>query len=136
MSSHDLPHPPFMDEAMSRKSLVSALCAIGAVAIMTGFALPGQPDGANVYNDFGCSIAGSPIGAPDMFSTNTHAVVTRSGNTQFKCTAEIAAGFEPSSAVRIVGLGCSTQGGFAPESVNIYTPGGKAHLICNINRGK
>ena len=113
-----------------------AFVGVLALAVFLGWAVTPvahSQNSANVYKDFNCGISLAPIGGGFIFTSDTHAVVTPSGNVQFKCTGDIPPGQAPSQAVRVVGIGCFTQGGYTPDSVNLYTPSGKAELTCNIN---
>ena len=118
-----------------RISLAVTTVAVLAICLFVGTPVTptANASGANVYRDFACGISLAPIGGGFIITSDTHAVVTPTGNTQFKCTGDIPPGLEPPTTVRVVGLGCFTQGGFTPDSVNLYTPGGKAQLTCNIN---
>jgi len=103
------------------------------VMVMVAVATAPQPEPANVIKDFGCMISLAPLGGGAVFTTDSHAVVTKDGNTQFKCTGEIPEHLIPDKAMKVDGLGCMTQGGFTPASSNLYTPSGKAQLTCKIN---
>ena len=66
-----------------------------AVVLLVSGAQPAKASAANVFNDFGCLISLAPIGGDLVGTSETHAVVTSSGNVQFKCTTDIPAGLEP-----------------------------------------
>ena len=116
-----------------RTYLVSG--GVVALAVLLGSVVTpvAQSSGANVIDDFGCAITLAPIGGPGVYTVDSHAVITPSGNVQFNCTGAIPPELAPRRAVRVVGLGCGTQGGFTWDSVNLYTPSGIAHLTCRIN---
>jgi hypothetical protein len=111
---------------------------IAAVAVADSFSRIGgavNAAGANVIDDFACSIALWPVGGFIIAADESHAVQSSSGNVQFKCQGTIPDELRPARSVKAVGLGCLTQFGYTQDSVNHYTPGGQATLICNINPG-
>lgn len=89
--------------------------------------------GATVVDEFGCYISpldsGLPIG---LYTTNSHAVVTPSGNTILKCHFDIPDDFRPSSTMRHSGFPCSTYMGVTVDSRSVTTRGGKVMLDCKI----
>ena len=90
--------------------------------------------GADVFKEFECWIFLSPIGRSSyVVSYDTHQVVTPSGNTIMKCTADIPAGYAPSKLVVSNGGLCRTHRGATTTSMRkVFTPSGKAHLTCQI----
>ena len=110
-----------------------ALIGVATLAFQPNVSLDG--DGANVVRDFSCGISLVPLGVFASVSTSdTHTTTTPSGNTQFKCTADLPDGVAPPSKRLLVrDIGCLTLDGYTATSRNSYTPSGKVELICTIN---
>jgi hypothetical protein len=87
-----------------------------------------------VIEEFGCALTAGDSGLlVDLFTDDTtHAVVTPSGNSLLQCHFDIPEGFEPDRTIKNNGFGCSTFLGVTNDSQSIATPGGKAHLRCEV----
>ena len=111
-----------------------AIAALGVAGFMLFAAGSASADGATVIDEFGCSLlaADSGLGA-NLFTDDSHAVVTPSGNTLLSCSFEIPDGLEPSRALKNDGFLCSTFLGATNDSMVVSTPGGNARLTCHIN---
>ena len=68
--------------------------------------------GATVFNDFPCLLFTPDVPPGFLVTTDSHAVVTPSGNATLVCHGQLPVG--PPSAVVIEDLGCLTQGGGLP----------------------
>lgn len=89
--------------------------------------------GATVIDEFGCYISPSDSGLPiGLYTTDSHAVVTPSGNTILKCHFEIPEDFKPSSTMTHTGFPCGTYLGVTLDSHSVTTRGGKVMLDCKI----
>lgn len=93
-----------------------------------------QGNGATVVREFGCFLASQDSGLPiDIFTDEkTHSVSTPSGNSVLKCHFVVPEGFEPQSAINRAGFPCGTFLGLTFDSKSVVTPGGKAHLTCQV----
>lgn len=83
-------------------------------------------EGANVIKEFGCTEGGNP-GAPALFTTQTQAVITPSGDTKLTCRFE---GPPVEETVSLRDVPCFTFLGFATNSTFVYTKSGEAILTC------
>jgi hypothetical protein len=111
-----------------------ALTATFALVLALSGSFSATGTAANVLHDeFTCGISLGPIGGGGISTSDVHSTVTGNGNTIFKCTGEIPEALLPASAVIVNGLGCSTYAGFTNNVTNLYTPSGKAQLICQVN---
>ena len=90
-------------------------------------------NGATVVDEFGCFIAPQDSGLPiGLFTTDSHAVTTPSGNTILKCHFDIPDDFKPSATMTHTGFPCSTFLGLTLDSHSVTTKGGKVMLDCKI----
>lgn len=132
---------------MRRFKLVGivALAGIVGVTLFLGIPLLGsnagvshaQGQGATVIKDFSCIIIPADwYGSSTLVTTDTHSVVTKSGNTAMYCKFDIPAGMEPAKAVKITGFNCGTYLGMTQDSMSVSTPGGKVMLRCLIKHNK
>jgi hypothetical protein len=84
--------------------------------------------GANVIKEFVCFEGGNP-GAPALSTTQTHAVITPSGNTKLTCHFE---GPPVKRTVNLKDVPCGTFLGPATNSHFVYTKSGHATLTCQV----
>lgn len=105
---------------------IALLCAQGAE--------PAMALGAATIDQFRCLLPASASGLRFNLVTNgkTHHVATPSGGATLQCHFEIPAGLEPEQTVRIQGFRCQTFRGTTYDSQSVATPGGQAHLRCQI----
>lgn len=88
---------------------------------------------ATVIDEFGCSILASDSGLPiNLYTTDTHAVITPSGNTLLKCHFDIPAEYIPTNTMRHSGFPCGTYLGLTTDSFSVTTRGGKVMLDCKV----
>ena len=127
---------------MRRFRLVALIAVAGIVAVALFFGMPllgsnaavTHAQGATVITDFSCQIVQADwSGSITLFTTDTHSVVTPSGNTAMYCKFDIPAGMEPAKAEKYKGFWCSTYLGSTQDSMSVSTPGGKVMLRCLIN---
>ncbi len=88
---------------------------------------------ATVIKEFGCIITPQASGLPStLFTTDTHSVVTPSGNTVLKCFFDIPEIMMPSSTMRHTGFLCNTYLGLTTNSMAVTNVGGQVALTCQI----
>lgn len=120
---------------MMKKFGLAALVAMVTVFSATvGLAAArASVDGATVINDFGCVIVPADWGGPiPLFTTDTHAVITPSGNSLLSCKFDIPPGLEPDKAFVSDGFTCGTFLGLADNSHAVASPGGNVTLTCQV----
>jgi hypothetical protein len=84
-----------------------------------------QGGGAVVLKDFVCGLG--PAGP----TTNSHAVVTPSGNANLSCHGSTAVG--PPETLVLKGVPCGTPGGVTTDSHFVWTKSGQANLTCHFH---
>jgi hypothetical protein len=107
--------------------LAALVASIGvAAAAATAPADPGN--GAVVINDLGCFVFLPPVSGT---TTDSHTVVTPSGNTVLICHFDLA---NPTGqALVFENFGCSTLIGGTNDSKFVLSASGKGTLTCHIN---
>jgi hypothetical protein len=120
-----------------QKTALGALAIVGALAVLMAGALQTAADpggGATVIQDFGCQIIPPDWGGPiTLYTTDTQAVITPSGNTKLTCHFDIPSGLEPKKANVEKDFRCGTFLGTTTDSQAVATPGGNVKLTCVIN---
>jgi hypothetical protein len=115
-----------------RRLILLVAVALVMTAMVAASALPvaAQGEGATVIHEGGCALGEPEV--PNLFTNDSHAVITPSGNTMLICHFE-----GPPIAETTVGEGflCGTYLGATTESRYVYTKGGNATLTCRINPG-
>ena len=107
---------------------------VAAALLCTQGAGPAMALGAATIDEFRCSLPGSASGLRTTLVTRgrTHQVATPRGGAMLQCHFQIPAGFEPDQTVRVQGFRCLTFRGATYDSQSVATPGGQAHLRCQI----
>jgi hypothetical protein len=110
------------------------LFAILVAAVWVQAAPPAMALGASSIEEFRCSLPRSVSGLRVDLSTNdqAYAVATPSGQTLLECHFDIPDGYWPDRTFRNEGFRCKTFKGTTYNSAALVTPGGKAHLKCQI----
>jgi hypothetical protein len=120
-----------LEEEQGVKKLIVVLGVAGFMLFAAGSA---SADGATVIDEFGCTLLASDSGlGANLFTDDTHAVITPSGNTLLSCSFDIPDGLEPGRAIKNSGFTCGTFLGVSNDSMVVSSPGGNAHLTCHIN---
>ena len=110
---------------------VLSLVAVGIIVL--ALPVPAVADGATVINDFGCTLTAADAGlSAALHTTESHAVVTPSGNTQLTCHFDVPPAIAPSGTLHHEGFLCGTQGGFTRDSRSV-TNKNEALLVCTIH---
>ena len=88
-----------------------------------------NPQSASIIRDQGCYLFDGDGNL--VHADANHAVITQSGKTTLKCTADVAA---PSSGHAEVqkGFECGTNLGFTTDSHSVVSASGKSTLICRV----
>lgn len=112
--------------------LVASFAALVVAAPMpAAFA---EDEGAAVYQDFRCSLSTVATGLPQkLFTQQSHATKTPSGNSVVVCHFDVPEGLAPSEAIVNEGLVCNTPAGRANKMRVVITPSGEATLTCHVN---
>lgn len=113
--------------AMATASLTVALGGIGGIGASTALAAS-----AEINKDFSCALFD---GNGNLVVTDqSHSVVTQSGNSTLKCSADVT---PPRSgqAAHFSGFGCNTFLGFTNDSRETVSASGKATLTCRVRQG-
>lgn len=112
------------------------LCAALAVTVWAYGAPPAAALGATSIEGSHCTLPRSVSGLRVNLSTDarTRVVATPSGEVVLQCHFDIPAGYEPDRAFKNEGFRCRTFKGTTYNSSALVTPGGKAHLECQIKR--
>lgn len=111
------------------------LAAVGVVFLAQS--APAMALGATSIEEFRCSLPRSVSGLRVNLSSDakTHQVATPSGQTILQCHFDIPEGYRPERAFKNEGFRCRTFRGTTYNSSSLVTPGGKAHLKCQIKQG-
>jgi hypothetical protein len=114
-----------------RVTLAVAICVVGIAAVgAKASADPGNGNGATVINGLSCFVFLPPVSGT---TTDTHTVVTPSGNTVVICHFDIV---NPTGmAIVDTGFGCSTLIGTTNDSKFVLSASGEGTLTCHINGG-
>ena len=118
---------------MKKTVSVLAATAIAMGGIATASITPAaaqSENAATIDKDFGCVLF---EGGYALVTTESHSVITSSGNTKLVCHFDVPEGTEPDTVIKSEGFGCGTFLGFTTDSNAVITPGGKAVLTCEIN---
>jgi hypothetical protein len=115
-----------------RRLLFATLVA----AVWVQDAPPAMALGASSIEEFRCTLPRSVSGLRVDLTTEAQsmAVATPSGATLLQCHFNIPEGYEPDRAFKNEGFRCRTFKGTTYESTSLVTPGGEAHLKCQIKR--
>lgn len=116
-----------------------ALPGLVFVLTLAAFLVSGQEtakaDAAVVVKDIGCGLLDGD--GNFVFTSESHAVSTDSGNSKITCKADVAPSTTAQGAVKWnfanTGLLCSTSFGSTQDWQEVVTPSGKASLVCHIN---
>ena len=105
---------------------------VGAVWVQA--APPAMALGATSIEEFRCSLPRSVSGLRMDLSNSDQAfaVATPSGQTLLECHFDIPEGYRPEQVFKNEGFRCKTFKGTTYNSSALVTPGGKAHLKCQI----
>jgi len=97
---------------------------------------PARALGATSIEEFRCSLPRSVSGLRiDLTTTEqAFAVATPSGQTLLQCHFDVPEGYRPDRAFQNTGFRCKTFKGTTFNSSAVVTPGGKAHLKCQIKQ--
>lgn len=112
-----------------------ALCGVVvALVCLSGVLATADPGGgATVITEFGCVIIPPDWGGPIVLvTTDTHSVVTPSGNSKLTCKFDIPDGLEPAKAEKYNDFWCSTFAGLTTDSQSVVSPGGNITLQCMV----
>jgi hypothetical protein len=91
----------------------------------------GSSNRADLLSGINCRMRQSPTGTPFIFTRDSRAVITSSGEINLVCHAKVEAGsVEPFTQT---GFACSLAGMPATTSHIVWTPSGQGTLTC---RGK
>jgi len=115
-------------KSIARILMLVAVLAGGA--LLSGFT-SGDNNAAGIDKDFGCTVFDGNGNA--YFSNDGISVVNNGGNTLLVCKAKDAPN-DTGMAVRFVGFGCNTYGGFTLESSNLVSADGNVTLRCEIKK--
>ena len=108
--------------------VIAALVCVSGVLVI---AAPGG--GATVIKDAFCQIIPADWGGPmTLFTNDTQAVITPSGNSKLTCHFDIPDGLEPPKAEIYKGFLCSTFLGLTNNSQSVVSPGGNITLQCQV----
>jgi hypothetical protein len=112
----------------------TAVFSFAAGSLCLQWAGPAMALGAATIDEFRCSLPASASGLRANLVTNgrTHQVATPSGGTTLQCHFEIPPSLTPDQTVRVHGFKCLTFRGTTYHSQSVATPGGQAHLRCQI----
>lgn len=122
----------------SLRIVAAASITFGALAMTPTASLAMSDTSALVQKDVGCTAFFPGIVNAVLFTNETIDVSNNGGNTQLTCHFSIPLGFEPAKAMSAQGFNCGvlTKDGFAITSDSRFTatPGGRAHLSCQIKK--
>ena len=112
------------------KKFVIPFVALFVVAIsLVSWRSQSKVEGATVINDQFCLLYNSDQVL--VAGETSHAVITPSGNTTFRCQATVSN--DQGKAVRFDDFLCSTNLGFTTDSHETISANGQATLTCRIN---
>lgn len=116
---------------------VLAAASMLALPVATPAFAQGEP--AQVIKGVGCVLGFAVFGLPGGAVTDQSIDVSNSGgNTQLTCHFDVLPDFAPERAMNASGFACAVieQGGIAitTDSRATITPGGKAHLSCQVKK--
>lgn len=116
-------------------SAVAIFAILGLAVIPAHGASPQKANSATSISQFQCGISAQDSGV-SMFlmTTETHSVMTKSGNTVLTCHFDVPEGASiPSHATVQTGFLCGTWMGPTRNSRAVTTTSGEVHLKCQIN---
>lgn len=110
------------------------LFATLVAAVWVQGASPAMALGATSIEEFRCTLPRSVSGLRVDLSSDerAYAVATPSGATLLQCHFDIPDGYRPEREFKNEGFLCKTFRGMTYDSSSLVTPGGKAHLRCQI----
>jgi hypothetical protein len=117
---------------------VAVLLIVGLAAIPAHGGPEKKVNAATSISEFQCGISAQDSGV-SMFlmTTETHAVMTKSGNTVLSCHFDVPDGASlPVHATVQTGFWCGTHKGMTKISRAVTTPSGQVHLKCQIKANK
>ena len=119
---------------MGRFDVRTLLFAALVAAVWVQGAAPAMALGATSIEEFRCTLPRGVSGLRVDLSTDdrAYAVATPSGETLLQCHFDIPNGYQPDRAFKNEGFRCKTFKGTTFNSSALVTPGGKAHLKCQI----
>ncbi len=107
---------------MKSLTRIGILCGVVvALVCLSGVLATADPGGgATVITEFGCVIVPADWSVSfALFTTDSHSVVTPSGNSKLTCHFEIPDGEAPDRAVRFKDFNCSTFAGLTTNSWSV-----------------
>jgi hypothetical protein len=120
-----------MRRVLSVAVLTATLTAMGGGVAVAQEQVDGSSNRAELLSGISCRMRQSPTGEPHIFTTDSRAVRTSSGEINLVCHAEVPAGsVEPFTQS---GFACNLAGMPATTSHIVWTPSGRGTLTC---RGK
>ncbi len=116
-------------------SAVVALTIVGLAAIPAHGGRSQKAKAATSISEFQCGISAQDSGVSMFLMTSeTHAMMTKSGNTVLTCHFDVPEGVSlPAHATVQTGFWCGTHKGMTKNSRAVTTPSGQVHLKCQIN---
>jgi hypothetical protein len=116
-----------------RLSLLALAVALVTVVSTVPGSLEASSTPATVYSGFGCGLSSALTGlGVNLFTNESHAVQTPSGNTNFNCQFAIPEGYWPTQTAQYRGFMCSTQSGLTENTFAVVATDGTAMLRCTI----
>lgn len=107
---------------MKSLTRIGILCGVVvALVCLSGVLATAEPGGgATVITELGCIIIPADwSGDAVLFTTDSHSVVTPSGNSKLTCHFEIPDGDAPDRAMRFQGFPCGTPGGLTTNTWSV-----------------
>ena len=109
--------------------LTATLTAMGGGVVVAQEEVDGSSNRADLLTGINCRMRQSPTGTPFIFTRDSRAVITSSGEINLVCHAKVPAGsVEPFTQT---GFACSLAGMPATTSHIVWTPSGQGTLTCS-----
>ena len=116
------------------RRLIILFALVTLFGVMTVGVAQADPDGSNpnsasISRDFGCNVFDGDGNL--VFTTGSLSIVTSSGHTTLKCSADVENTTGKAQVMK--GFGCNTFLGFTTNSHSTVSASGKSTLTCRVN---
>jgi hypothetical protein len=118
-----------MGRVWSIAVLTATLTAMGGGVAVAQEVADGSSNRADLLSGINCRMRQDPSGTPFIFTRDSRAVITSSGEITLVCHAKVPAGsVEPFTQS---GFACSLAGNPATTSHIVWTPSGQGTITCS-----